>query len=890
MKKYLTNELESNIPSQNDLQSAFSVFKEKGQEFQHMSSSEIIKLSLKRRNVFTSQTICLPASHPPKCLCSENFSSGQLITVVSGNIIDHQSLTCSEETCNFCFYDITFHLHKSLALNLTFKHIYFSTELQFCYRRNLTLFHTGKWRMKNDFSFCGFQSFFNLYPSFQKVSIQVFIELHALYSYEAFFSVLDTHVVQTVPALRVPFLSDVMEQLFPSSNQTMHCFLVQVEKFASVTIHFNDTEQIRRAVYDGPGLLSARLDSFSETYSASSFQCFVQIVSDPDEGLLSVLLHYSSMFIPHKSFTNMSVMRKHFILNEPGFYCIFSPCVMVFVGGPYLNITILEMLFRGPEDRRCKYGGLAASEEDWISEGLNPTICDNQSKGIQFGRSVFSQNMTKKLVLYWYKEYSTIHVVLTLSATQCEAVQVDHCMLNYLKLSASRTGRLAQLFGRKFSRPSSTTSSNSVTFSLGLQEDLLYTLKSNSCVTVMMVQSPFSWVSQSQLNMYVLYERICNFALKPSEIKAFGTIDYDIRGSFVRHRFNFHKSYTHDLVMMTRSSSQGLLHWETPSRNKTSKSHFKVSTVKESKAETKYFHLKTQAKTPTCLDNTIISFLLKYFYKGWIQVTIHRRVSDPRSSKRSELSAFLLTHVRENCLEKQNAVLLFKSNKPQISGSLRNLVYIDVTMNIQLTARYHLHYDQMENKYEQPTLSFSTEMDLRHHYTLAVPGTVDTVSIEPVQKSTCSATDSASIFLLFGVYHRLFAAFIYHAHQRNYKLNPLRFHYHKNKSNVYFLDRGQNVFHKRTIFRNGSVPTDNICKSLNTGWVITRRKSWEDASVQCETLPGKARLPTFLSRREMIETMSLFFLNEEAFYIESIYIGLKQNTSQVGVFLLWLLC
>ncbi len=355
----------------------------------------------------------------------------------------------------------------------------------------------------------------------------------------------------------------------------------------------------------------------------------------------------------------------------------------------------------------------------------------------------------------------------------------------------------------------------------------------------------------------------------------------------MRHRFNIQKSYTHDLVMMTRSSSQGLLHWKTPLRNKTSKSHLKFSTLKESKAVTKYFQLKAQAKTPTCLDNTIISFLLKYFYKGWIQVTIHRWVTDPRSSKRSELRAFLLTHVRENCLEKQNAVLLFKSNKPQISGSLRNLVYVDVTMNIQLTAGYCPHFVHMENKYEQPTLSFSTEVDLRQHYTLAVSGTMDSVSIEPVQRSNCSATDSTSIYLLFGLYHRLSADPISTSSQeRSYRLCRRCFYFRTNLTEVYYLYRDHHVFQKRTILRNGSIPTNNTCESdLNAPWATTRRKSWEDASGECEFILDKARLPTFLSRREMIETISLFFLNEEAFFfIDNIFIGLKQSTSQVGVF------
>ena len=86
-----------------------------------------------------------------------------------------------------------------------------------------------------------------------------------------------------------------------------------------------------------------------------------------------------------------------------------------------LNITVLRIKVGLNDQLKCVYHGLSI-----IGEKLVFTFCDNKPKRNIY-RSIYSGKSQWRIILFWYKECSTINATLSLSTTKCRFVIFDPC-------------------------------------------------------------------------------------------------------------------------------------------------------------------------------------------------------------------------------------------------------------------------------------------------------------------------------------------------------------------------------------------------------------------------------------------------------------------------------
>ena len=130
--------------------------------------------------------------------------------------------------------------------------------------------------------------------------------------------------------------------------------------------------------------------------------------------------NYSAIF--HTTYTTIMIKDSKEI-DLPFSKCAKHVCVLkVTTHLNYsLNITVLRMKV-GLNDRlKCVYHGLSI-----IGEKLVFTFCVNKPKRTIY-RSIYSEKSQLWIILFWYKEYSTINVTVSLSKTKCRFVIFDPC-------------------------------------------------------------------------------------------------------------------------------------------------------------------------------------------------------------------------------------------------------------------------------------------------------------------------------------------------------------------------------------------------------------------------------------------------------------------------------
>ena len=93
----------------------------------------------------------------------------------------------------------------------------------------------------------------------------------------------------------------------------------------------------------------------------------------------------------------------------------------------HINITLLEMIYKGPTGEKCKYGGLVTGEEMLNDYKESLTICESLSRAEHNRLAFFSKKSSLIMFAYWYDYYSEIYTTAVVSLTKCTAVQLDGC-------------------------------------------------------------------------------------------------------------------------------------------------------------------------------------------------------------------------------------------------------------------------------------------------------------------------------------------------------------------------------------------------------------------------------------------------------------------------------
>ena len=349
------------------------------------------------------------------------------------------------------FYMWHFYLDNRLSVNITFNKLYFISGPNDCltgylsiitpphkpnfdiakgthyrpnYRLKITLQNMQDYKENNGLLFCGYHSNTNIYPRGRFLALVIGLHRDVIYNVNASFSVMDKGL-STVYENKKRQIHSVLYQLTISGQFSIFTFTFQLKK-----IYYMILKCLKLAesliVYDGPGIFSPIIRKESDTFTTSSFQCVVQILSLFH--MVNVSYDQYIKYIPRKikhikSIRLSKVVRKEFSTDE----CITNPCIIAIDTDQkfHINATVLTFEYLGDdqESSSCRYGGLVSVEQFHSENKEGLALCEDN---FIVSRSFYSTHSKLILVIYSHEGYSKIKATLILSKTKCEPQEMNH--------------------------------------------------------------------------------------------------------------------------------------------------------------------------------------------------------------------------------------------------------------------------------------------------------------------------------------------------------------------------------------------------------------------------------------------------------------------------------
>ena len=232
---------------------------------------------------------------------------------------------------------------------------------------------------------------------------------------------------------------------FRKSGGYLRRYHITAKRFQYIILSVLQVKDNAYFLYDGPDTKSRRLKSKGEIYTTAAFQCLIFIFTE----LYSSILYQNISFVA-KSLKNNNIIKLkenqtlivsynlHTYCKKALIVCIISVTVPV---GYFVNATTLNLTLHGVKDSMCSTGGVAVYEPINVKYSEIATFCQSHS-GVHRSRNIYSKGPMLLLVLYSYKEYSKLEVVLELSVTRCTLLLMNvwkyHAFCDHLSYNSRK--------------------------------------------------------------------------------------------------------------------------------------------------------------------------------------------------------------------------------------------------------------------------------------------------------------------------------------------------------------------------------------------------------------------------------------------------------------------
>ena len=427
----------------------------------------------------------------------------------------------------FLNYTWNFYIHPHLALNITVENIQFASDYLECYWARLTV-HNSK-SLKNQFIYCGHQTNFNIYPSYNVIDISIHSYKHSSFAFTALQTIITERLIVSFETSNssVPDISWVH---LIKSEILVETFHIKVRKIHHLVVQFSETGSYTYELYDGPGFLSTNLRNSAHVYKTSTFQCvaqiatYIELVAEEER-----FFNYASKSLKISRIFNISSNKTGVTITLPMSLCTPNHCaIFLYADKTYhVTITVLEIIYKGPTGERCKYGGLVTGEETLMDYKESLTVCEKQH-----GLTFFSQNSSLILFGYWYEHYSKIQTTVHVSLTKCTAVQLDACTVQKLCHTFFNLNNLTicNLYLKHISQNHLSYYKNFDDFT----DFVLFSLQDGNCMVIQL--------RKRTVRLDYLFYPQCGIQLRSSNVSQLGReVQYKLKGSFYSPIYHFKK-------------------------------------------------------------------------------------------------------------------------------------------------------------------------------------------------------------------------------------------------------------------------------------------------------------------------------------------------------------
>ena len=314
-------------------------------------------------------------------------------------------------------------------MNITFFIIHLREPSANCKHDKLVVGENGEM-----YTYCRFHSNFNLYPKFDKFSVKT-LKLLRPFEMNSTFSITDKDLIfNTVNFPQNVSNSDSIykPQCYKVGGKFyVTSFLIRVPHTLKVRVDIISKIQNEYVIYDGPGNIfdTMSIHGTKSYYIASAFQCFIQML------ITSFIQNHEHYFEFYSVVNHKRIHQK----IKPGFTnvllipidsCQENLCYITLETSKHfhLNFTVLSMSVQSSVYLTCLFRGLHISELFGTHQRKISEFCYTLNSPSHLSmRSFYTSGNMLYLIMYWYKGYSTISAVLSVSVTKCQAIQVDAC-------------------------------------------------------------------------------------------------------------------------------------------------------------------------------------------------------------------------------------------------------------------------------------------------------------------------------------------------------------------------------------------------------------------------------------------------------------------------------
>ena len=431
----------------------------------------------------------------------------------------------------FLTYTWIFSIHPSIALNITIQNIQFASDYLECHWARLMIYNSET--LNSPFTYCGHHNQFNIYPSYSNVNITIHSYRHSMYTFSASHTIITKNRIQTIKTYN---LNLVISYLYLATSNYIfwYVFHITVRKIHQVAVRLPKMVSYAYDLYDGPGILSENLKNSCHIYKMATFQCVLQILTKDKLITKDEPFKYTSKLVNFSRSLKISSNESSSIINLPMSLCAEKYCAIFITSDKIsqINVTLLQIIYKGPTGERCKYGGLVTGEE--ITKGYmeSLTICEPRGSVEHHGLTFFSKNSSLILLVYWYERYSEIQTRVQIAPTKCTAVQLDVCTvqqfchtvfnMNNLTRCNSYLKHISQnhlLYYKDFD---------------DLLDFVLFSFQDKECIVIQF--------RKRIVRLGFLFSPQCTVQLRPSKVLNLGQeLEYRIRGSFSSFLYSFNK-------------------------------------------------------------------------------------------------------------------------------------------------------------------------------------------------------------------------------------------------------------------------------------------------------------------------------------------------------------
>ena len=431
----------------------------------------------------------------------------------------------------------------------------------------------------------------------------------------------------------------LISRIFMVENDNLlYVFYIKVQQIHKIFVLFPLAVYYKVELFDGPGFQSPILRNTNHVYETSTFQCTGQISTQKRWMKMEKLFNYTSSLVNISHISKISSNEQSFKINLPMSKCLQQHCALyLFTEEKFqINITLIDMIYKGPKGERCKYGGYLTGEETVKSYKESLTVCEQHGGDEHHGLTLSSQNSSLILFVYWYKYYSEISINAYVSLTKCTAVKVDICTLQELCYPKIK---------KNFHLPK--CKSNALTF--GYKHIVHFSLHDLECMVIQFRKMNASLDGLSHPH--------CSIHLSSDDGSQEGReIQYTLKGSLYSFLYNFrikNRQSRNDYVAISGNTNDFISIQRLPK----GKFNFSYKVVQNQNKATlcirddflqivqtlknKYFYIWASQPSSSVTDPLIILVELAFCPHSWIDVAISKQ--DIKRTSGSSLRDMYLT-------------------------------------------------------------------------------------------------------------------------------------------------------------------------------------------------------------------------------------------------------